>query len=170
MNFALLVGQVANGIVNGAGYAVVAIGLTYTLGLARIMNFAFGAFYMLGAFVSSFLITRLSFPYLGAAPLVIVVTSLFAWIFSRLVVLPTLPIPAPLIGANMVRVGSTDQPVRNLMLRLTQLFNLTGHPAISLPCGVTKAGFPCGLQLAGARMQTDALLRIALAIENVLDR
>jgi aspartyl-tRNA(Asn)/glutamyl-tRNA(Gln) amidotransferase subunit A len=85
-------------------------------------------------------------------------------------VLPTLPIPAPPIGANTVRVGSTDQPVRNLMLRLTQLFNLTGHPAISLPCGVTKAGLPCGLQLAGARMQTDALLRIALAIEIVLNR
>ena len=30
--------------------------------------------------------------------------------------------------------GATTEPVRNLMLRLTQLFNLTGHPAVSLPC------------------------------------
>ena len=50
-------------------------------------------------------------------------------------VLPTLPIPAPPIGAASVQVGSVTEPVRNLMLRLTQLFNLTGHPAIALPAG-----------------------------------
>ena len=50
-------------------------------------------------------------------------------------VLPTLPIPAPPLGATSVQVGATNEPVRNLMLRLTQLFNVTGHPAISLPCG-----------------------------------
>jgi aspartyl-tRNA(Asn)/glutamyl-tRNA(Gln) amidotransferase subunit A len=83
-------------------------------------------------------------------------------------VLPTLPIPAPLFGANSMMIGATKEPVRSLMLRLTQLFNLTGHPAISLPCGRTSAGLPCGLQLAGARMQTDALLGVALACETAL--
>ena len=82
--------------------------------------------------------------------------------------LPTLPIPAPLLGAASVRVGGTEEPVRNLMLRMTQLFNLTGHSAISLPCGRTDAGLPCGLQLVGARMQTEALLRVALACESHL--
>jgi aspartyl-tRNA(Asn)/glutamyl-tRNA(Gln) amidotransferase subunit A len=80
-------------------------------------------------------------------------------------ILPTLPIPAPLIGAATARVGSVDEPVRNLMLRLTQLFNITGHPAISMPCGQTSAGLPCAVQLVGGRMQTDALLRVALACE-----
>ena len=51
------------------------------------------------------------------------------------------------------------------MLRLTQLFNVTGHPAISLPSGLTSAGLPCGVQLVGCRMQTDALLKVALACE-----
>jgi Asp-tRNA(Asn)/Glu-tRNA(Gln) amidotransferase A subunit family amidase len=83
-------------------------------------------------------------------------------------VLPTLPIPAPPLGAATVNVAGTEEPVRNLMLRLTQLFNLTGHPAISLPCGRTAGGLPCGLQLAGPRMQTDALLAVALACERVL--
>ncbi len=83
-------------------------------------------------------------------------------------VLPTLPIPAPLLGANSVMIGATKEPVRSLMLRLTQLFNLTGHPAISLPCGHTSNGLPCALQLAGARMQTDALLGVALACETAL--
>ena len=65
--------------------------------------------------------------------------------------LPTLPIPAPKLGATTVRVGGTDEPVRNIMLRLTQLFNVTGHPAITLPCGATTQGLPIGLQIAGHR-------------------
>jgi aspartyl-tRNA(Asn)/glutamyl-tRNA(Gln) amidotransferase subunit A len=55
-----------------------------------------------------------------------------------------------------------------MMLRLTRLFNLTGHPAVSLPCGVTTAGLPVGVQLAGVRMQTDELMRIALAVEQTI--
>src|SRR4029079_18178804 len=42
-------------------------------------------------------------------------------------ILPTLPIPAPPIGAASVPVGSKTEPVRNVMLRLTQPFNVTGH-------------------------------------------
>ena len=81
-------------------------------------------------------------------------------------VLPSLPIPAPLIGASTIQVGSSTQPVRNVMLRLTQAFNVTGHPAISIPAGLTESRLPCGVQLVGARGQTDALLRVALACEH----
>ncbi|HMB79913.1 MAG TPA: amidase, partial [Vicinamibacterales bacterium] len=78
-------------------------------------------------------------------------------------ILPTLPIPAPAIGANTVQIGATAEPVRNLMLRLTQPFNVTGHPAISMPSGQNTDGLPCAVQLVGRRLQTDALLRVALA-------
>ena len=84
------------------------------------------------------------------------------------IVLPTLPIPAPVIAANSVQIGAAKEPVRNVMLRLTQLFNVTGHPAISIPCGTTATGLPCGFQLAGARARTDELLRVALACEPYL--
>ena len=80
-------------------------------------------------------------------------------------VLPTLPIPAPPLGADTLTVGSTAEPVRNLMLRLTQLFNLTGHPAVALPTGHTADRLPCSVQLVGARGQTESLLRAALACE-----
>jgi aspartyl-tRNA(Asn)/glutamyl-tRNA(Gln) amidotransferase subunit A len=83
-------------------------------------------------------------------------------------VLPTLPIPAPPLGATTVNVAGNEEPVRNVMLRLTQLFNLTGHPAISLPCGRTAGGLPCGLQLVGSRMRTETLLAVALACERKL--
>lgn len=79
-------------------------------------------------------------------------------------VLPTLPIVAPPIGAATVDIDGRAEPIRNLMLRLTQLFNLTGHPAVSLPCG-TSAGLPCALQLAGRHGQTDRLLQLARAVE-----
>jgi aspartyl-tRNA(Asn)/glutamyl-tRNA(Gln) amidotransferase subunit A len=87
---------------------------------------------------------------------------------STALILPTLPIPAPPIGANSVQVGTTRQPVRNMMLRLTQLFNLTGHPALSLPCGVTASGLPCGLQLVGRLGETDRLLDVGRSVELAL--
>jgi aspartyl-tRNA(Asn)/glutamyl-tRNA(Gln) amidotransferase subunit A len=83
-------------------------------------------------------------------------------------VLPTLAIPAPPLGASTVAVDGTTEPVRGIMLRLTQLFNATGHPAVSIPCGHTAAGLPCGLQLVGRRHQTDQLLDVAEACEAVL--
>jgi aspartyl-tRNA(Asn)/glutamyl-tRNA(Gln) amidotransferase subunit A len=83
-------------------------------------------------------------------------------------VLPTLPIPAPVMGAQTVDVGSHKEPTRSVMLRNTQLFNMTGHPAISLPCGVTPSGMPCGLQLVGRRRETAALVQLAIGCEGVL--
>lgn len=80
--------------------------------------------------------------------------------------LPTVPIPAPTIGEADTLVGGRKESVRGLMLRLTQLFNLTGHPAISIPVGMTSAGLPCGLQLVGARGGTARLLELAHACES----
>jgi aspartyl-tRNA(Asn)/glutamyl-tRNA(Gln) amidotransferase subunit A len=80
-------------------------------------------------------------------------------------VLPTLPIPAPSLGASTVDVAGVPQPVRAMMLRLTQVFNLTGHPAISLPIGDASAGLPCALQLVGWLNDTENLLATAAACE-----
>jgi aspartyl-tRNA(Asn)/glutamyl-tRNA(Gln) amidotransferase subunit A len=59
-------------------------------------------------------------------------------------VLPTMPIPPQPVGAATVVVDSIEQPLRPLTLRLTQLFNLTGHPAISIPCGETRVDCRAG--------------------------
>lgn len=80
--------------------------------------------------------------------------------------LPALAVPATRLGAATVRVGTAEEPVRNITLRLTQLFNLTGHPAISLPCGKTTDGLPIGAQLIAAG--TSDLLQIAGGVERYL--
>jgi aspartyl-tRNA(Asn)/glutamyl-tRNA(Gln) amidotransferase subunit A len=80
-------------------------------------------------------------------------------------VLPTLPIPAPRIGEPGARIGSETYPVRALTLRLTQLFNLTGNPAVSMPISATPDGLPCGLQLVGRRGATGGLAAVARAVE-----
>ena len=79
--------------------------------------------------------------------------------------LPTVAVPAIKLGAAMVKVGGAEEPVRNITLRLTQLFNITGHPAITLPSGKTTEGLPIGLQIVAGRRATPSLLQIAAGIE-----
>jgi aspartyl-tRNA(Asn)/glutamyl-tRNA(Gln) amidotransferase subunit A len=79
--------------------------------------------------------------------------------------LPTVPIPAHKLGVSSVRIGGADESIRNVTLRLTQLFNVTGHPAITLPCGATPEGLPIGAQLVGRRGETVRLLALARALE-----
>lgn len=83
-------------------------------------------------------------------------------------VLPTLPVAAFPLGAETVSAGRVELPVRAAMLKLTQLFDLTGHPAITLPCGTTRRGFPIGLQIVGRRGGTDRLLEVARAVEAIV--
>ena len=82
--------------------------------------------------------------------------------------LPTLPIAAPKIGAATMRIGTSEEPVRNVMLRLTQLFNVTGHPALTMPCGRTTDQLPIGAQLVGRHGHTADLLQVARALEPYL--
>jgi aspartyl-tRNA(Asn)/glutamyl-tRNA(Gln) amidotransferase subunit A len=82
--------------------------------------------------------------------------------------LPSMPVPATKLGAATVSFGGTDETVRNITLRLTQLFNITGHPAISLPCGTTNEGLPVGIQIVGVRNRTPELLEVASAVARAL--
>lgn len=48
-------------------------------------------------------------------------------------------------------------------------FNLTGHPAASVPCGLTEAGLPAGLQVVGPAHAERAVLEACAAMEPVFD-
>ncbi|MHA6324406.1 branched-chain amino acid ABC transporter permease [Roseivivax sp. CAU 1753] len=70
----VLFGQLMLGLINGAFYAVLSLGLAVIFGLLNIVNFAHGAFYMLGAFTTVAVTQYLGIGYWGAlivAPLVV---------------------------------------------------------------------------------------------------
>ncbi len=48
----LLFGQLLLGLINGAFYAMLALGLSVIFGMLNIINFAHGALFMMGAFAS----------------------------------------------------------------------------------------------------------------------
>ena len=79
--------------------------------------------------------------------------------------LPMLPLTAPPIGQDRVTVGGEEMDLRTSVTWYTQPFNLTGFPAISVPCGFTSAGMPIGFQLVAKPFAEGTLLRLAHAYE-----
>jgi aspartyl-tRNA(Asn)/glutamyl-tRNA(Gln) amidotransferase subunit A len=82
--------------------------------------------------------------------------------------LPGSAIVAPRLDAETITIDGAALPVRGLMLRLTQPFNLSGHPALVMPCGWTTQNLPVSLQLVGRRTNTSALLDVAATVEPVV--
>jgi aspartyl-tRNA(Asn)/glutamyl-tRNA(Gln) amidotransferase subunit A len=81
------------------------------------------------------------------------------------VISPTTPIAAPLIGEEATTINGQDRPTRALLLRFNRPANLAGVPAISVPCGLTPARLPTGIQFMGAAGGESTLLQIAAAFE-----
>ncbi len=85
------------------------------------------------------------------------------------IVAPTVPVPAPPIGAESVRIDGEEIDTRRLLVGHSRPANFTGLPAISVPCGFTRDGLPVGLQLIGRAFDEATLLRIAFAYESAND-
>ncbi len=85
-----LIQQLINGIVLGHAYALVAIGWTLLLGVARLVNFGHGQMYMLGAFVTWWAVTKAGVPYALALPMAMAIGALFGLIMQRVMLKATL--------------------------------------------------------------------------------
>jgi branched-chain amino acid transport system permease protein len=79
-----LLGQLLVGLINGSFYAMLSLGLAIIFGLLRIINFAHGAQYMLGAFVGYLLLVHLGIGYWPALILVPLAVGLFGMVVERL--------------------------------------------------------------------------------------
>ncbi|MFN3653372.1 MAG: amidase [Armatimonadota bacterium] len=79
---------------------------------------------------------------------------------------PAVPIPAPRLDQEYVAVHDGVAPAQFYMVRNTFVFNMTGTPAVSVPCGAAE-GMPVGLQIAGRAWEEETVLRIARAWERV---
>ncbi|WP_350296707.1 branched-chain amino acid ABC transporter permease [Limnohabitans sp. Rim8] len=82
--------QLINGLVLGHAYALVAIGWTLLLGVARLVNFGHGQMYMLGAFVTWWAVTKAGVPYALALPIAMCVGALFGVIMQRVMLKATM--------------------------------------------------------------------------------
>jgi aspartyl-tRNA(Asn)/glutamyl-tRNA(Gln) amidotransferase subunit A len=87
------------------------------------------------------------------------------WRSFDVLITPTSPIGAPLIGETTAKLAEQDIPLVRAFLDLTLPFNLTGQPAVSVPCGFTRSGLPIGMQLVGRPFDEATLFRAAAAYE-----
>jgi branched-chain amino acid transport system permease protein len=146
-----LVAQLVNGLALGAGYALLAVGWTVLLSAARLVNFAHGQLYMLGAFMTWFVVSRLGVPYLLAIPIAVAVVAVLG----------------ALIQLAMTRL-TLDQNIVNLML-VTLAFGYLLQGGASMIFGgnpqVIDIPFEARrMSLASARFTQQDLLIVVMAL------
>ena len=78
---------------------------------------------------------------------------------------PSCPITAPKAGEAFVNDGEEQEAVGNAITRYTSFFNMTGNPAITIPCGINPKGLPIGVQLVAHHFREDVLLSASHALE-----
>jgi aspartyl-tRNA(Asn)/glutamyl-tRNA(Gln) amidotransferase subunit A len=81
------------------------------------------------------------------------------------VIMPAVPVPAYVSEERTLAIGDREVAAFSARVRFNALTNLTGQPAIVLPCGFSSGGLPIGLQLVGRHFDEATLLRIARAYE-----
>jgi Asp-tRNA(Asn)/Glu-tRNA(Gln) amidotransferase A subunit family amidase len=83
---------------------------------------------------------------------------------------PTTAVRAPHLTAGALGGGESDLSVLTEIMRFVTVANLTGLPAISFPAGCGAAGLPIGMQAIGRAYDEPALLRLAFAAEQIVER
>ena len=80
---------------------------------------------------------------------------------------PTVAVPPFEVGLEGPTQIAGQAVDRRAWLAMTPLFNLTGQPAATVPCGFTSDGLPIGLQIVGRRFDEATVLRASAAFEAV---
>jgi aspartyl-tRNA(Asn)/glutamyl-tRNA(Gln) amidotransferase subunit A len=86
------------------------------------------------------------------------------------IAIPTTPMPAIHPNETVVSFGSESrETVLDAYCRLTYVANVTGLPALTIPCGFSGDGLPIGMQLLGRPFDEARLLQIAAAYQDATD-
>jgi len=85
------------------------------------------------------------------------------------VAMPTAPTAATLLETDLVTSAEADPDLLAALINFTGPFDLTGFPAISIPCGFTENGLPVGLQLVAHPYAETTLFNVAQAYESSTD-
>jgi branched-chain amino acid transport system permease protein len=128
----LLLIQIFNGLVNGAFYALLSLGLAVIFGMLRIVNFAHGALYMLGAFCAYALGERFGIGFWPSLVIAPIAVGLFGMLLER----------------TMIRRLYDVAPSYNLLL--TFGLTLIIQDGVRLIYGISGSPYQAPPQLAGA--------------------
>jgi branched-chain amino acid transport system permease protein len=143
MDWHLLIGQATvNGLVVGLLYLLMAVGFTLVFGVMRMVNFAHGEFYMLGAFAAYFFTTKLAMPFLLAVALsfvaAIVLGSLLEWFILK-------PFRKDELNGMIVTIGLA------MILQSVALMSFGPDP-VSMPSIASGASTIFGITVANSRL------------------
>jgi branched-chain amino acid transport system permease protein len=95
--------HLVNGLILGHAYALIAVGWTLLLGVARLVNFGHGQLYMFGAFTTWFAMQKLGLPYFAAIPVAVAVGILIGAVMQRITL--RLTMEQNLVGMMVVTLG-----------------------------------------------------------------
>lgn len=106
--------------------------------------------------------------YLQAQQIRLQLNREFKEMFSKVDVLitPTLPFLPPKIGQDIVSLNGTDVSFLDHIIRFTGPFNLTGLPAVTVPCGFVD-NLPVGMQIVGPAFKEGRILNVAHTLEQI---
>ena len=142
--------QIFNGIMLGSTYAIVALGLTLVFGILHIPNFAHGHLYMLGAYITFFLMTLYGFGFWTALVTSMVALGLIGMLIERVVYRPLQDRP---------HINSFISAVGALIILETSVIVLWGPQGRRIP-----NPYPDIVELLGITMSYQRLLVIVAAI------
>jgi len=84
-------------------------------------------------------------------------------------VTPTTTVPARPIEEDPGAGAAVSLTMSTELTRFTNPFNLTGMPALSVPCGFARDGLPIGLQIVGKPFDEALVLRVGHAYEQATE-
>jgi aspartyl-tRNA(Asn)/glutamyl-tRNA(Gln) amidotransferase subunit A len=85
------------------------------------------------------------------------------------IITPATAVPATKLGESVVTIDGKEEELFRVLARISSPFDMTGLPALALPCGLTKRGLPVGLQIVGHPFAEDVVLQIGHAYEQATD-
>jgi len=161
MDLAIFAQVIANGILTGGLYALIAVGLTLIFGVMRVINFVHGETLMLGSYLTYFLFTRYGIDPFLSLPLAICALFVLGVAIQRFFINPV--IDAPHLNQILLTFGLV-LIIQNLALILwsgNYISMTTRYSAVSLKFGPVSVGLTRLLGLMIAILLT-LLLTLAL--------
>lgn len=155
MDWQLLLGQATiNGLVIGLLYLLMAVGFTLVFGVMRMVNFAHGEFYMLGAFTAYALVVKLQVPFLLAVALSVVVAIVFGSLIEWLILKP---FRKDELNGMIVTIGLA------LILQNVALM-IFGPDPVSMPAIASGATSVMGVTVANSRLYVVGFAMVVLML------